>query len=71
MFIRIKSITGDVRYKAASISSFSVDGQSPSTKLWYITIIMGKAQKGFAWYTEAEMRAYENYLDEVLDVKEV
>lgn len=30
MFIRIKSLTTDARYKAASISSFSVDGQSAS-----------------------------------------
>lgn len=71
MFIRIKSITTDARYKASSITSFSVDGQSPSTNLWYITITMGKSERRFAWRTEPEMRAYEKYLDTILDVKEI
>lgn len=71
MFIRIKSLTADARYKAASISSFTVDGQSAVTKRWYITIVMGRTERKFAWATEPEMRAYEKYLDKVLDVKEV
>lgn len=71
MFIRIKSLTTDARYKAASISSFSVDGRSPATGWWYITITIGKNERRFAWATEPEMRAYEKYLDNILGVKEI
>lgn len=71
MFIRIKSLTADARYKSASITSFTVDGQSAVTKRWYITIVMGKTERKFAWATETEMRAYEKYLDNVLEVKEI
>lgn len=71
MFIRIKSIGRDSRFKDSSISAFNVDGQSASTGNWYISIIISGKEKLFAWKTEEEMRAVEKYLDEVLKVKEV
>lgn len=71
MFIRIKSIGRDSRFKDSSISAFNVDGQSVNTGNWYITIrISGKDVK-FAWKTEDEMRMVEEYLDNVLKVQEV
>lgn len=71
MFIRIKSIGRDSRFKDSSISAFNVDGQSSSTNNWYITIrISGKDVK-FCWKTEEEMRKVEEYLDNVLKVQEV
>lgn len=56
MFIRIKSIGRDSRFKDTSISAYNVDGQSPNN---------GK------WKTEEEMRKYEVYLDNILKVQEV
>lgn len=71
MFIRIKSIGRDSRFKDSSISAFNVDGQSPNTGYWYITIrISGKDVK-LSWKTEEEMRKVEEYLDNVLKVQEV
>lgn len=71
MFIRIKSIGRDSRFKDSSISAFNVDGQSASTGNWYITIRISSKDIKFAWKTEEEMRKEEEYLDNVLKVQEV
>lgn len=71
MFIRIKSIGRDSRFKDTSISAYNVDGQSPNNGNWYISIIISGKQKLFSWKTEEEMRKYEVYLDNVLKVQEV
>lgn len=71
MFIRIKSIGRDSRFKISSINSFNVDGQSPNTKMWYITIKISGKEIKFAWLSEEEMRNVEKYLDKALKVEEV
>lgn len=71
MFIRIKSIGRDSRFKISSISAFNVDGQSPNTNMWYITIKISGKEVKFAWKTEPEMRKVEKYLDKALKVEEV
>lgn len=71
MFIRIKSIGRDSRFKDSSISAFNVDGQSASTGNWYITIRISNRDVKFSWKTEKGMRVVEEYLDNVLKVQEV
>lgn len=67
MFVRINN----VRFRITSISQYRKEGRNINTKKWYIYIKVSGKDIYFSFDTEEEADELINYLDKVLQVKDI
>ena len=67
MFIRIN----DQRIKSTSIGEFEVIGKSSNCEKWIIDVKVSGKSRLYYFESEKRMSEVSEYLDKVLDVKEV
>ena len=67
MFIRIN----DQRIKSTSIGEFEVIGKSSNCEKWFIDVKVSGKSRLYYFESEKRMSEVSEYLDKVLDVKEV
>lgn len=67
MFIKINNF----RFRITSISEYRKEGKNFNTKMWYIYIKISGKERYFTFETEKEADEIIEYLDKVLQVKDI